>query len=100
MALSLQALKERLSGRPDSEHQQALVRVAMLVLVLAYLLLVVAGRPGVERQLQLALQFLSLEFLVSFVIVGWLLARPGISMPRRSCASCSTRHGPPGAPWC
>ena len=83
MLLSLPRLKETLARRPDSEHQQALVRVVMLLVVLGYLLLVVSGRPAVERELGLALRFLSLEFLVSFVIVGWLLARPGISMPRR-----------------
>ncbi|MCD9030346.1 response regulator [Luteimonas sp. Y-2-2-4F] len=76
-------LRQRLQGRPDSEHAQALVRVAVLTLVVAYLRLVVEGRPGLERPLVLSYQFLAVEFLVAFAILGWLLARPGVSHPRR-----------------
>src|SRR3546814_4800027 len=37
MTSLLQTLKSRFDNRPDSEHGQALTRVAMLVVVLAYL---------------------------------------------------------------
>ena len=76
-------LKQRLASRPDSEHQQALVRLFMLVVVLVYLLAVVAGRPEFARPLQLSLRFLCIEFAISLLIVGWLLARPAASRPRR-----------------
>ncbi|MFC7300174.1 ATP-binding protein [Cognatiluteimonas weifangensis] len=79
----LSLLAARLSNRPDSEHQQALVRLVMLGVVLAYLAGVVEGRPGVAAPLRLSLLFLALEFVVAFSILGWILARPGISMPRR-----------------
>src|SRR5690606_14142634 len=44
---------------------------------------VVAGRPEVATELHLSLQFLAIEFFVCFLILGWLLARPGVSYPRR-----------------
>ena len=80
---ALQWVRQRLSNRPDTEHAQALVRLAMLTLVLAYLQVVVAGRPEVANELRLSLQFLAIEFAVCFLILGWLLARPGVSYPRR-----------------
>lgn len=43
-------LRKRLSNRPDSEHGQAIVRLAMLIVVYAYLAFAFAG------DLQLALQ--------------------------------------------
>ncbi|MEJ7746581.1 MAG: ATP-binding protein [Luteimonas sp.] len=76
-------LRSRLVSRPDSEHGQALVRVVMLLIVLAYLEMVVEGRPGVERVLVLSQSFLVLEFAVAFVILGWLVWRPGASHARR-----------------
>src|SRR3546814_19963408 len=55
MTSLLQTLKSRFDNRPDSEHGQALTRVAMLVVVLAYLQFVVKGHAGVERGLALSL---------------------------------------------
>ncbi|WP_243708077.1 ATP-binding protein [Luteimonas arsenica] len=75
--------RQRLANRPDSEHGQALVRLTMLVVVVAYLQLVVSGRPEVAQALRLSQQLLTVEFAVAFLILGWLLARPGVSYPRR-----------------
>ena len=83
MDVILQALRARLANRTDSEHGQAFVRVAMLVVVFAYLLGVVEGKPGYERALTLSLSFLALEFGVALAIVAWLLMRPKASNPRR-----------------
>ncbi|HEY9541190.1 MAG TPA: histidine kinase dimerization/phospho-acceptor domain-containing protein, partial [Luteimonas sp.] len=83
MTSLLQTLKSRFDNRPDSEHGQALTRVAMLVVVLAYLQFVVKGHAGVERGLALSLSFLALEFVVAIGILGWIAARPGVSYPRR-----------------
>lgn len=77
-------LRARLSRRPDSEHGQAAVRVAMLGIVLVYLLLVVAGRPEVAEALHISLWFLAVEFAVAFGILGWLALQPGVSYPRRT----------------
>ena len=76
-------VRQRLGNRPDSEHAQALVRVVMLAIVVAYLKIVVEGRPGVSGALWLSYNFLALEFMVAFAILGWLLFRPGVSHPRR-----------------
>src|SRR3546814_5921287 len=69
MTALLQTLKSRVDNRPDSEHGQALTRVAMLVVVLAYLQFVVKGHAGVERGLALSLSFLALEFVVAIGIL-------------------------------
>ena len=76
-------LRHRMSLRPDSEHGQAAVRVAMLAVVLAYLLIVVAGRPEVAVPLRISLQFLAVEFVVAFGILGWIVYQPGVSPSRR-----------------
>lgn len=83
MTALLARVRQRLVNRPDSEHAQALVRVVVLAIVVAYLKVVVEGRPGVSEALWLSYNFLALEFVVAFAILGWLLARPGVSHPRR-----------------
>jgi len=82
-------LLQRLSNRPDSEHQQAIVRLVMLGVVVAYLQGVVTGRPGIGEALRVSLLFLLVEFVVAFAIVAWILARPGISAPRRVLGMCA-----------
>lgn len=83
MLAALTWARGRLANRPDTEHGQALVRLAMLVLVVAYLQLVVSGRPDIAQELRLSQQLLAVEFGVCFLILAWLLARPGVSYPRR-----------------
>ncbi|MGV8931546.1 MAG: ATP-binding protein [Luteimonas sp.] len=83
MMLPLQSLKSRFGNRPDSEHGQALTRVVILAVVLAYLQLVVKGHPGTEYGLDLAQKFLAFEFFIGLGILAWLWWRPGISYPRR-----------------
>ena len=79
----LASIRTRLRQRPDSEHQQALVRVAMLAVVLAYLLLVVAPHPELAQPLTICLWFLALEAVVALTILGWLWHDPRVSHPRR-----------------
>ena len=83
MIAPLQALKSRFTNRPDSEHGQAITRLAMLVVVVAYLQFVVKGHPGVERGLAISQAVLGAEFLVAIGILVWLFMRPGVSYPRR-----------------
>src|SRR5690606_29003116 len=83
MTALLRTLRSRFENRPDSEHGQAMTRLAMLVVVVAYLQFVVKGHPGVERGLALSLNFLGLEFIVATGILAWIAARPGVSYPRR-----------------
>ncbi|MDQ3494407.1 MAG: ATP-binding protein [Pseudomonadota bacterium] len=76
-------IKQRLSDRPDSEHGQALVRVAMLCVIFLYLAFVVEGRQEVAVALDLAYGFLVIEFAVGLLILAWLLWKPAVSYPRR-----------------
>src|SRR5690606_26102723 len=79
----MQTIRSRLANRQDSEHGQASVRVVMLVVVYAYLELFVRGVPGVEEPLSLSLVILGVDFLLGVGILAWIVARPGISHPRR-----------------
>lgn len=83
MNIGLRALRKRLSSRPDSEHAQAIIRVAMLGVVFGYLLLMVKGQVDEPRALALSLSFLALEFVIAAGILAWLVADPGKSAPRR-----------------
>jgi len=88
MSTLLSRVKSQFAGRPDSEHQQALVRLVMLVIVLIYVVLVATVRPEVARASQLSLRFLGLAFTVSLFIIGWITARPAASHPRRLLGMC------------
>ena len=79
----LNRVAHRLSNRPDSEHQQAIIRLVMLAVVVAYLEGIVTGRPGIAGPLRLSLMFLAVEFAVAFAILAWIVARPGVSGSRR-----------------
>ena len=60
----LARLAQRLSNRPDSEHQQAIIRLVMLAVIGAYLQGVVTGRPGIAEPLRLSMMFLAVEFQI------------------------------------
>lgn len=80
---SLTWLRTRLSGRPDSEHQQAFVRIAILTLVAGYLWFAIRPQGDVTREYQLSFAFLGVEFMIGLSIIIWLLMRPAPSIPRR-----------------
>lgn len=74
----------RLSDRPDSEHGQALVRMLITGVFVAYLLIAdrlqgAAGIPLVE-----ALTVVGVEALAGIAIIAAILARPAASPLRRS----------------
>ena len=77
----LAMVRGRLTGRPDSEHAQALVRLAIAVLILAYLwgLRALDAQAGVAP---MALVMLA-ESLVGVGLVAWIVARPAPSHLRR-----------------
>jgi two-component system sensor histidine kinase RpfC len=77
-------VRARLSNRPDSEHGQALVRIALISIILAYALLPSSRAllgPG-EYRVVLAIVLGGLANAVG--IVAWLFYRPGKSGPRRA----------------
>src|SRR5690606_20572645 len=74
-------VRQRFSGRPDSEHGQALVRLAVLAVVLAYMLL--HGPRGMEEAYQDVLLMVAAGFLVGTSLVTAIFLRPGVSRVRR-----------------
>ena len=84
----LAALRQRLANRPDSEHGQALVRLAVLSVVLAYLLL---RGPGSEpwAEYRDVLLMVGTGFAVGLGIVLSIVARPGVSHVRRAIGMLS-----------
>lgn len=76
-------MRQRLTGRPDSEHGQALVRLVIAALILAYLagLQVASGEPGSHG----AMAWVMLaETLVGLGLLAAIVARPGVSHVRRA----------------
>jgi two-component system sensor histidine kinase RpfC len=75
-------LKQRFSQRPDSEHGQAMVRLAVLTVVLVYLLLHGPGDGGMA-QYRDVLAMVALGFVVGVGIVAGIAVKPGVSHLRR-----------------
>jgi len=79
----LSNLRQRFAGRPDSEHGQALVRLAVLSVVLAYLLLhgpAAGSNPADYRDVLL---MVATGFAVGLGLVLGIIERPGVSHARR-----------------
>ncbi|MFO1068052.1 MAG: ATP-binding protein [Geminicoccaceae bacterium] len=70
-------LRARLRGRPDSEHEQAIIRVGFAVFILVYVLLM----PTDERAIGVAICLASL--VASMGVVAHILWRPDVSIGRR-----------------
>ena len=90
MALpNLSLIKERLRGRPDSEHEQVLVRIAMGLIILAYCAFLIfdAGSQWYQdRAIRFSLFITLIYLFVSTAIFLHLLARPAVCEPRRYVA--------------
>jgi two-component system sensor histidine kinase RpfC len=76
-------LKRRLSGRPDSEHGQALVRLAVLAIVLCYLLVRGPDAAGTPREYHDVLLMVATGFVVGLGLVLAIIERPATSHLRR-----------------
>jgi two-component system, sensor histidine kinase RpfC len=77
-------LRERLKARPDTEHEQVLVRVAVGVVLGLYLLPeILARRAAGEPHILVWMAFLSL----SAALLVWILVSPGVSTLRRTLAA-------------
>ncbi|MDR0181780.1 ATP-binding protein [Lysobacter arvi] len=79
----LRHLKKELSRRPDSEHGQAFVRLAVLSVVLVYML--VRGATGAlpSKEYVNVLKMVETGFVVGAFLIAWILWRPGKSHLRR-----------------
>jgi two-component system sensor histidine kinase RpfC len=88
MTGSLFALaRQRFAGRPDSEHGQALVRLAVISVVLAYMLL--HGPQGSDAQYRGVLLIVATGFVVGIGLVIGIMVRPGVSHLRRAIGMVS-----------
>lgn len=88
MTRSLSTLaRRRFAGRPDSEHGQALVRLAVLSVVLAYLLL--HGPQGSDAQYRVVMLMVATGFMVGIGLVVGIMVRPGVSHLRRAIGMVS-----------
>ena len=76
-------VKSRLHNRPDSEHLQVLVRIAITSLFCLYLGWQVS-RGGSSIAVYLTWLILLAELGVAFILMAMIFARPGISHLRRA----------------
>jgi len=99
----LARLRARFAARPDSEHEQALIRVAIAAGLLLYFIAIDIVVGEVTQGLVVAGAFLPLSLLIFAAI----LANPGVSRLRRigatlldtgMCTFCMAVSGETGAP--
>ncbi|GGG29572.1 hypothetical protein GCM10010964_16800 [Caldovatus sediminis] len=73
-------LAARLSNRPDTEHEMSRNRLVFALLIAVYTVVLADAAAGP------ILAVLGVYFCLAFGVVAHLLARPGISQPRRAVA--------------
>ena len=79
----LAALRTRLRDRPDSEHEQAVIRIGFALLIGGYVLLVPAEGPGAWLALHAGMAICLGSLAASLGLLAHLVASPGISHGRR-----------------
>src|SRR5690554_3471431 len=82
MLAALRWMKLRLGQRPDSEHVQVLVRIAITALFCVYLGWLVKGGSA-SGAIYVAWLILLAELALSFVLMAMILVNPGVSHVRR-----------------
>ncbi|MEQ7863680.1 hypothetical protein ABQZ69_15190 [Xanthomonas sp. WHRI 8391] len=76
-------IRQRLTNRPDSEHGQAMIRIAMVALILVYEVLF-AGRWALPAtQLFYVVGLTLLSQALALMIFSWIIWKPQRSHPRR-----------------
>ncbi len=84
----LRTLRQRLSDRPDSEHGQALVRLAIACLIVAYLLWLQAFDRG-SQSTHTMLWVMSVESAIGLGLMAAIVRSPGVSHLRRWIGMCA-----------
>ena len=75
-------VRQRLSNRPDSEHGQAIIRLAILLVVLVYMLVHDSLRPA-DSSADAVMGMVKIGFGLGSLILGWIVVDPRVSHPRR-----------------
>lgn len=77
-------VRARLASRPDTEHEQAVVRLAVLSVVLVYMLARRAvGMDVSDTAVNIVLLLVATGFVVGMAIVAAIIVRPHVSHRRR-----------------
>jgi two-component system sensor histidine kinase RpfC len=89
MVTALSTVRQRFAGRPDSEHGQALVRIAVISVVLVYLLLHGREPDSNPEGYRDVLLMVATGFAVGLSLVLGILRQPGVSHLRRAIGMVS-----------
>ena len=73
----------RLSNRPDSEHEQALVRIVIVFCLLIYLHSLSPENNETGQYLSTGMALIDFGMLISIGLFISILIKPGVSVPRR-----------------
>ncbi len=76
-------LRGRLANRPDSEHEQAVIRVVIVSLLALYFYILDDGTTLVGVDYHAGFLFACFYLATAVLIVGMIVARPGKSVARR-----------------
>jgi len=93
----LARIHARFASRPDSEHGQALVRIAVLSVVLLYLLLSRAhgSNEANHHGYLVVLGMVAFGFTIGAMLLGWIFLRPGVSHLRRALEPAAAARADP-----
>jgi two-component system sensor histidine kinase RpfC len=83
MIATTQWIKQRLSDRPDSEHGQAIVRLAVLFVVLVYMLVRQSLGGSVDSATAAVMVMVATGFIVGAGLLAAIVVNPGVSHVRR-----------------
>ncbi len=83
MQTILKKVQSRFEKRPDSEHGQAFIRLAIVALWLIYLVGVASARGFSGTVLPYALAILLAETVVGTLLIAHIVYKPGVSYVRR-----------------
>ena len=84
--IGLDGARARLAGRADSEHEQILLRVALVAIILIYLFTLEATVPDTGN-IALSAVAMSAGMVISWLFLIAIWHRPASSMPRRVLAN-------------
>lgn len=74
-------------NRPDTEHEQAIIRFVVGILTTVYILRVIFIDGFLSGKDQALLVIISLFFFGALMILLWLILSPGVSVVRRLCGT-------------
>lgn len=80
---TLRETRDRLAARPDSEHEQALIRIFMFCGIFAYLLSVGEITDSRQGLFAFGLAYTFLFFVISVILFIAILRNPAVSVARR-----------------